>query len=157
MKWYTIWDEFNRNISIKMATFFSEDNTTEQIIGYGMNVVINGMEKIMLLIIAFYLHSSLKQFAIAMVTMVPLRIWMGGTHRKTLLGCTLQTYLVFRIILYQYKIISIYRINPILIMISILIVCLTCCPIIDERRGEYSINKKIGFKLCSWKMYRKRY
>lgn len=96
MKWYLYWDEFNKKISYKLANQICGE--TNEIVRYGINVLINGLEKMTILILIFYLLGYIKTFIISACIMCILRIWMGGTHRNSIFGCLMQSFIIFLMI-----------------------------------------------------------
>lgn len=147
MKWYMCWDEINRNISQKITEKICRE--TNNIVCYGINLLINGIEKFTILMISFYILGYMKLFMISVIIMFSLRIWIGGTHRKSLMGCLIQSEVMFITIICVNNIIHISAIEQTIIMLIIITVDIACCPVIDGRRGKYSHRKIMKFKIYS--------
>lgn len=147
MKWYEHWDEFNKKISERITYLLSGESN--EILCYGINILINGMEKLIILLSVFYFLGYLKAFMISAIIMCVLRIWMGGTHRKSLLGCLVQSGFILGTVVVLQNIIDIGYIGVFIVMIFIIIFDMICCPVISKRRGEYRRGKIIRFKIMS--------
>ena len=93
--------------------------------------------------------NSYKLFMISVIIMFSLRIWIGGTHRKSLMGCLIQSEVMFITIICVNNIIHISAIEQTIIMLIIITVDIACCPVIDGRRGKYSHRKIMKFKIYS--------
>ena len=144
MKWYERVDDVNR----KMSEIISNKmcGKANQILCYGLNVLINGIEKAVILIMLFGLIGYIDIFITASIIMCVLRIWMGGTHRKTQIGCLVQSVIEFGVIIEIQKSVHINKTELIIGMIITIVVALVFCPIIDERRGIYSKRKINKFR-----------
>lgn len=147
MQWYMKWDTFNRNISMAISKNLSVNERSINIISYGINVLINGIEKSMVLISLFAIQGLLKLFFVAFMMIACLRMWMGGTHRNSLLACVSQSYVVFMSIIIIYKLLPVNVYATWLIMFVTIIINLLFCPIISKKRGKCSESRKRKFKI----------
>lgn len=147
MKWYLYWDEFNKKISYKLANQICGE--TNEIVRYGINVLINGLEKMTILILIFYLLGYIKTFIISACIMCILRIWMGGTHRNSIFGCLMQSFIIFLMINIICNHINPESLEITISMISIISLVICYCPIINSKRGLYNERIKTKFKIKS--------
>ena len=63
------------------------DERNRQSIAYGLTVLWNELTKLPLLLIAFTLLFSFREMLTAMAFWSILRVWMGGWHSRSWLGC----------------------------------------------------------------------
>lgn len=143
------WDSINRKISGKIARKISNKDNSIAIIHYGINIMMNGLEKLIILMLIFGIFGYLETFLVAAMVMFILRIWIGGTHRKSMLGCVLQSGIVFTVVIYLSTYDSLLNVCAYPIMATLLIIDIIYCPIINERRGQYSKKKRTKFKIYS--------
>lgn len=149
MKILELWDELNKKIVACVLNFITTGEVVDskQIakIQYALTYLLNEISKFLFLSIVFMALNSLSVFFISFCTLTMLRIFMGGTHRKTTLGCFLQSSLTFAAICCCGRNVQIYNLRFCIYIITVgLIWCST--PIISEKRVRYSQIQRMTFK-----------
>lgn len=116
-------------------------------VDYSLRVIIGEVEKIALLCILFGMAGYLMDFMVAFGVVILLRTCTGGVHRKTILGCFIQSLMTLSIIIFLGK--SIMPKNVICVFVILLLVILILCfaPIQSENRIHYSKKQRMGFKV----------
>ena len=114
-------------------------------IKYTLTYVVGEMEKIIALAFVFFLLGMVKEFFIAVISLVSLRIFMGGTHRSTMLTCFLQALITFAIICGLGSVVNIYP-YCVAIYVFLAILIWISTPIVSEKRIHYSKAQCMVFK-----------
>ena len=113
---------------------------------YVVSYVLIEMVKVTTLIAFFWVSNSLKSFFVCVIALVSMRRYMGGFHRKTILGCEIQSVTNFLIIIYMGESINILQLKSIVYIVSIGIIC-GVVPIMSEERCIYKREKQLEFKV----------
>lgn len=150
MSWLSKWDILNNKISKKLAAKLCDNERSANIVAYGINVFINDIEKGIILITAFAAMGLIGMFIRSFIIIAILRMWMGGSHRKTMLTCILQSFVEFMSVFLISRIIS--QIIDYTIWTQIVVTLIIClidvlyCPVILSKRGKYRKKKIYLFK-----------
>lgn len=99
-----MWQECNEKIAdsiMKLLETEQQDgkNTVAKV-RYALLVFLDEGEKFILLLLFFGVFYDGKKFLMAFLVVVSLRIFMGGSHRRTMLGCFLSSLVNFGLILW---------------------------------------------------------
>jgi len=146
LRWLNQWDILNNKISKKIAANLCDNERSANIVAYGINVLINDIEKGIILVTTFMTMGLISMFVKAFIIIAMLRMWMGGSHRKTMLTCVLQSYAEFMSVYLISRIID-YTIQiHIVVSLIICLIDLLYCPVILSKRGKYKKKKLYLFK-----------
>ena len=85
---------FNLTCYIKNNSKFNKPEELEQI-QYALHTMLNEVFKIIILIILFSVSGNLNYLLFSMIILLSIRLFSGGLHAKTLLGCLTWTTLFF--------------------------------------------------------------
>lgn len=145
-----MWEKLNQWLLLFiMKKLNVKDSKTEhqiQMIEYAVTCVLNEIEKFLLLCFLFYCMKTVKEFLVCFFSFASLRVFMGGSHRKTMLGCFLQSFLSFEIIILLSKGVELENWIYYLIF-TVSIVCIwKFTPIIPPQRPKYSEFQCMRFK-----------
>lgn len=150
MSWLSKWDILNNKISKKLAAKLCDNERSANIVAYGINVFINDIEKGIILITAFAAMGLIGMFIRSFIIIAILRMWMGGSHRKTMLTCILQSFVEFMSVFLISQTISHiidYTIwTQIVVTLIICLIDVLYCPVILSKRGKYRKEKIYLFK-----------
>lgn len=150
MKIFSIWDKVNQClVSTLIHALEVDENKNSRryaLIQYALSCIINEAEKIAILILVFGLQGQLIRFLIAFFTIASLRIFMGGSHRETILGCFLQSLLTFEAIVLMTNNIVINEAWNYVIYICNLIWIWKNAPIVSSKRASYNELQCMRFK-----------
>lgn len=117
---------------------------------YVLTYIINAAEKMISLLVLFGAIHRLKEFIISSISLVSLRIFMGGMHRKTALGCFLHTFSVFLLLVLAGRVLPIwYPIVWIVFAITAVLIW-RFTPLPSENLVSYS---KCQCKCFQWKAW----
>lgn len=94
------------------------DEKKSALILYSLSCLLNEAGKIAVLTVFFLVQRRWAEFITAFITIASLRIFLGGSHRKTILGCWMQSFLTFETIILLSAKISVngYTFCPILLL-----------------------------------------
>lgn len=73
----------------------NHDEIMTQKVKYSLLVLLSEFEKFLCLLFLFGVLHRLPEFFILFFTIIPIRMFMGGSHRRTMLGCFIQSLLIF--------------------------------------------------------------
>lgn len=146
LSWLNQWDILNNKISKKLANNLCNNERSANIVAYGINVLINDIEKGIILVTTFTTMGLISMFAKSFIIIAMLRMWMGGSHRKTMLTCILQSYAEFMSVYLISRIIDYTIQMQIFVTLIICLIDLLYCPIILSKRGKYKKRKLYLFK-----------
>jgi accessory gene regulator B len=85
---------FKLTCYIKNNSKFNNPQESEQI-QYAITTILNEVFKIIILLILFSVIGNLKYLLFSMMILLSIRLFSGGLHAKTLLGCLMWTILFF--------------------------------------------------------------
>lgn len=122
-----------------------DENSTERI-RYTISFLLIETEKFLLLFLFFGVFHQLKGFLIAFFTLMSLRVFMGGLHRETILGCVTHTILMFTIILLFASYINVNVIGEYIIFLLAIVLIWITTPLHSEKRITYTSLQKKTFK-----------
>ncbi len=122
-----------------------ESGERKEKIMYAVSYVLMEIVKIVTLLTFFWASNRLKNFLICMITLVSLRRYMGGFHRKTILGCEMQAVINFLIIIHMGENINILQWKYVVYIVSVLLIW-RIIPIMSEDRCIYRKEKQMEFK-----------
>ncbi len=144
------WEKLNGKLIDTVMSFLDRENALESnkkaAVRYSLTYVFNELEKMLLLMVFFATAGKLMEFMVAVISLVCLRIYMGGFHRKTNLGCFIQSLLTFSCIVWVSDIIEFDNVRTCMVVICGIVSIWTSAPVISEKRGKYSESSKRKFK-----------
>ncbi len=147
---FTVMERQNEKLVKSMMKFLKTDQQEEivvQKVKYALQVIVSEVEKLIILLMIFGIVGKTLEFLTAYVAVVTIRIYVGGNHVKTFLGCVLYIFIMYAFILTgaDYFIPNRYICSgvEILIMISIW----NNQKSLPESRILYSQNRLLEFKM----------
>lgn len=149
MKVFSMWDTIHKKIVNKIVLCLKNGKVeeTEQVqkIRYVLSSVLAELEKCLILGLCFWFLGALKIFFLSLCSVVMLRIFTGGQHRTTMLGCFFQSFFTFAIIYILGFYIDILQVCYV-IYIATLVIIWYCTPVLSEKRIAYSKFMQMKFK-----------
>ena len=143
------WDNLNEKLIIVFLHLLRTEELGESImqrVTYSLKVLLAEFEKLLFLILLFGILDCLLEFFIVFWTIIPIRIFMGGSHRKTMLGCLFQSIIMFSIVILlskNYEMgMGLYLVTYVVLVIEIWI----STPIQSACRITYSKQQRMKFK-----------
>lgn len=97
--WQAVNDRIARRVMALLETEKRQDENTAAKVRYALLVFLDEGEKFVLLSLLFGFFYDLGRFYLAFLALGSLRIFMGGSHRQTKLGCLLSSLVSFTWIL----------------------------------------------------------
>lgn len=145
--------EIGEQINKKLVNFIlyilqvEEHGDRRERIIYSILVLLTETEKIFFNLFLFALFGQVKSGVCSILVILSLRIFMGGIHRKTTIGCILQTFLTISFIIICSK--RIYFSSIAMYGMFLIYVLLIWCstPLPSEKRICYSEKQRLTFKL----------
>lgn len=142
-----------KSISNEIVEFFLKcldirrySEKTQAKVEYSLQVIVGELLKLLGLCIVFMFLGKVQAFFIALLTIAPLRIFIGGLHMKTKIGCFSFSLVFFLSITF----ISKYMIgNEIVFDFIVMLLCFVIwkvAPLPSPRLIEYSAFAKMRFK-----------
>lgn len=98
--WQDINDKIAQHIMLLLETERLGDELTAAKVQYALQVILDEVEKFIFLSLLFGIFYDVGKFYLAFLALGSLRIFMGGSHRSTKLGCLLSSLVNFGMILY---------------------------------------------------------
>ena len=98
--WQEINDKMAQHIMLLLETERLGDEVTVAKVQYALLVILDEVEKFILLSLLFGFFYEVGKFYLAFLALGSLRIFMGGSHRSTKIGCLLSSLVNFGMILY---------------------------------------------------------
>jgi len=99
-----MWQETNDKIAQKIMDVLETERYGDELtvakVEYALQVLLDESEKFILLSLLFGFGYDVRKFYLAFAVLVSLRIFMGGSHRKTMVGCLLSSVVNFGVILF---------------------------------------------------------
>lgn len=145
-----MWERLNQWLLTFIMKYLNvKDKKTEQqiqMIEYAVTCILNEIEKFLLLGFFFLCMGDVKAFLVCFFSLASLRIFMGGSHRKTIFGCFMQSFLSFGIIILLSKGVELENWMHYLIFIVSIICIWKYAPIIPPQRPRYSEFQCMRFK-----------
>ena len=115
---------------------------------YGLQIIIGGINKFLLLITLGILLHILPQLLLTTISFASLRIWTGGLHLDSYTKCTYISLLSFTLIALLAKYIILNQFITMLIFLSIYLLILIYAPI-EHKNKPIKENKKLRFKIIA--------
>jgi len=119
-----------------------------QVYYYGLQIIIGGINKFLLLIIPGLLLNILPQLLLVTFSFASLRIWTGGLHYDSYTKCSYISLLSFTITALLAKYIILNQFISMLIFLSVLFLILIYAPIEHPNR-PIKEKEKIKFKIIA--------
>lgn len=117
----------------------------EMRVTYSLHVLVAELEKFILLMLFFIVIDRWKDFLIAYGTIALLRVFTGGSHRKTVGACLFQTFININIILFFAKYL-IWTKYMYLLFLGLGVAIVLYAPIQSEQRITYTVKYRRKFK-----------
>lgn len=92
------WEKTNEKLAcfvMNILRTHNYGNIVSQKVKYSILVLLSEFEKFICLLFLFGTLHRTPEFLILVFTIIPIRIFMGGSHRKTMLGCFIQSLFIF--------------------------------------------------------------
>ena len=145
-----LWDDANQYLISKIIRVLGVEERRNrkqlEMIQYSLMCILNESEKFILLCVVFALQGYMDKFLIGFATIGSLRIFMGGSHRKTSLGCFIQSLLSFEVILCFNSMICInVAINYVIWILTIMWIW-KYAPVCSVNRARYNDAQCMRFK-----------
>lgn len=142
-------EKINNILVYKITTYlnvYEKSENSQQKITYFLKVMVDEIEKLIVLLIIFSLLGFLKEYLIVMTTIGSIRSFLGGGHRKTSEGCLLFSFTIIALILVLSKgtYIAYKHMEGIYLLIIILLV--KKAPVLTHRSINYTNKKRLEFK-----------
>lgn len=125
---------------------YQYDSAQLEKIRYSLSVILFELEKIIPLAISAWLLGCFDYFVITFFVISSLRMFMGGFHRKTSIGCIIQSFITFGALIYLEKTIKVTKIVYLIIIVFTALVIMFYAPVISSSRGKASERKKKKIK-----------
>ena len=150
MKMFHILDEINHYMILAIIQMLDVQKTRteeqQELIKYSLSCIVNEFEKIIFLVIFFTAQNRMTKFLIVFLGVVSLRIFIGGIHRKTTLGCIIQSLLSFETILILDEKFRLTMWMNYCTWIFLLILIWKQAPIVSQQRIHYNELQRMRFK-----------
>lgn len=117
-----------------------------QKVKYSLLVLLSELEKFLCLLFLFGALHKMPEFLILVLTIIPIRIFMGGSHRKTMLGCFFQSLFIFGISLSLSETFMINSAIRWMVYIALLLEIWITTPIPSANRMNYNKLQKMRLK-----------
>lgn len=125
----------------------TQDTERREILEYGLKCFVGEGIKIAFLLLIFGLAGVFWEFIFAFISLLAVRRFIGGSHRKTSTGCFMQSLLVFTLIIVLGKCLVIPMTGVcILFAVTLLWVWLKG-PVVSKKRGGYTRKHFLQFKI----------
>lgn len=143
------WEKINEKLAcLVMNILHTQDynHIMIQKIKYSLLVLLSEFEKFLCLLFLFCAMHKMLEFLILVLAIIPIRTFMGGSHRKTMLGCFIQSLLIFGIALALAETFLINSIVKYMVYSILLLEIWISTPIPSVNRMNYNKVQKMGFK-----------
>lgn len=130
-----------------LETEKTSDETQAAKVKYVLTCLVNMAEKAAGLLLLFGAAHRLKEFIICSISLTSLRVFMGGMHRKTALGCFLHTSLVFGMLLLAGDLLPIRYLAVWVVFPFTAVLIWKTTPLPSENRIRYSERQRKYFQL----------
>ena len=145
-------DRRSKEISVNIASKILSndlDQDKKEILAYGITVFFKEIEKMCLLSLIFFLMGYFKAFLFAMVNFMMLRTFIGGIHRKTTIGCLIQSFLTIYLCILISKMKLLSGLMPEIIAAALIALIILFAPVVAKERAEYPKRKRFQFKIIA--------
>jgi len=150
MECLKIIDCMNTRIIRTMQRILKLDQESDQGIrvGYSMEVILTEIEKLTCTLVVFACIGFIKEAFISLSVIMSIRFFMGGIHRKTIMGCILHTFLTeFTIIILSKNFSILNHVVIVLLFLLGIVEIWKTTPIKSEKSITYTEKQQLKFKL----------
>lgn len=123
-----------------------EEEVIRQRIRYTLMVICNEFEKFFLLCIVFLLTGYFFEYLVACTAIISIRMFSGGSHRKTNLGCFIQSLCTFSVAIGLGRVIDITKLFSIIVYICLIGMIWYWNLIESPNRIAYTVAQQYKFK-----------
>lgn len=144
--WQEMNDKIAQHIMKLLETERLEDHLTAVKVQYALLVILDEGQKFILLSLLFGVFGELGRFYLTFLALGSLRIFMGGSHRSTKLGCLLSSLVNFSMILCFSALC--YMPFPVVggIFSLLLLEIVFCVPLVSPQALHFNIHQKTKMK-----------
>lgn len=115
-------------------------------VGYSIRIILVELEKLLALIVVAVLFRHFLEFLFAYVVLAVLRSFMGGTHRKTTLGCLFYSGCSFAVILTLSEAVVVpWGLELLVYVCGFLLIAFTA-PLPSQNRIHYNKKQRLRLK-----------
>ncbi len=136
----------SKKIADLLSTGIDESKEQVQVVQYGILCTLNTLEKAIVLIVIFLYLNRLKDFVVVCACLIPLRIFIGGSHRNDSITCLVQSLVTFFGVVFLQELVIIPKVIRSLLVFTLLIMIWSVAPMQSEKRPSYSAVKRMKFK-----------
>ena len=149
MEAFKIVDSVNQCVTEKIQDWLMLEPESDQRkrIGYSIQTVLTEAEKLLFTLGIFSVFGYWWQVCIVMAVTLSLRIFMGGIHRKTTIGCMIQTSLTIGTTIILSEKFIVRGSMSYMVFLLVLLEIWKLVPIPSETRISYNEKQKLLFKL----------
>lgn len=143
------WDNLNEKLVVVFLSLLRTEELGENMIQrvtYSLKVLLSESEKLLFLVLLFGTLDQLPEFFTVFLTIIPIRIFMGGSHRKTMLGCFFQSVIMFSIAILLSKNYEMRTEVRLMVYVVLVIETWISTPIQSACRITYSKEQRMKFK-----------
>ena len=141
-------EETSEYISLKLLGDHSEQEKKE-ILTYGIIVFMKETGKLCMLCLLFLFMGYFKEFVFAVVNFLMLRTFIGGMHRKTTIGCLIQSFLTIYLCILISRMELLSGVLPVIIGAVLIVLVILLAPVVAKERAKYPKGKRIQFKIAA--------
>ncbi len=145
-----MWGRINEILTEHVLQFLcknrNESEENMEILRYGMLSILSESEKIILMMVIFSLIHCGEAFVGCFMILTSIRIFAGGSHRETMLGCFLQSLLTMGGIIFLANYIRVCWEMICIMAIGLGTIIVKKAPIVSNRRENYSEWRRIIFR-----------
>lgn len=148
MKYWNTWEIVHRAMVDKIVQIFisnNESSVKREKVTYFISYSMSEFSKFILWLALCYAIKKTDVFLIIYFCVASLRMFTGGTHKKTMLGCFMYSTFVLGCIYVIGQVQIIKDFSTILYIITLIIIW-KCTPIVSKNRIPYSAITKVTFK-----------
>lgn len=149
MEVFEIVDYINVKVTEKIQDWLMlEPESNQRIrIGYSIQVLLTEAEKLIVTLLLFTILVFWQEVCIIIAIIMSLRLFMGGIHRETTIGCMLQTSLTIGTIIILSRNWSFGKNVQVIVLFIAILEVWNFTPLPSKTRISYSKNQKLQFKL----------
>lgn len=143
------WEKVNEKLACFIMGIIQTENHDDvmiQKVKYSLLVLLSEFEKLLCLLFLFGALHRLLEFFVLFLTIIPIRIFMGGSHRKTMLGCFIQSLAIFGMAMALSETFTMNSIVKWMVYGILLLEIWMSTPIPSANRMNYNKAQKMGFK-----------
>lgn len=144
--WQETNDKIARRIMNMLETEQYGDELTVAKVQYALQVLLDESEKLVLLSLLFGLCHEVGEFYLAYLALGSLRTFMGGSHRKTMVGCLLSSAVNFGVILVlsEFFTLPVSAVGGVVILLAVEIN--SWAPLASPQQLHYTDMQRSGMK-----------